>query len=174
MWLVLPYMGRRRARRIREVLDTAAFHKSGPRKVPEVVATADDFKEEAESWLRVSRWCALQDVAQQVDCTEPVKLSPLALGGSIPLARHSPEGIRLDEARPLKRVWLDTIRVRVPGLPLRKLSGMDEDTASKAAAANHRRGFDSHSFRFVAVLREVKPGCNPCTSVRLDQRLFGR
>ena len=44
MWLVLPYMGRRRARRIREVLDTAAFHKSGPRKVPEVVATADDFK----------------------------------------------------------------------------------------------------------------------------------
>lgn len=52
MWLVLPYMGERRSRRIREVLATAAFYKSGPRAVPELAATAEDLRAEADGLVR--------------------------------------------------------------------------------------------------------------------------
>lgn len=51
MWLVLPYMGERRSKRIREVLASAAFHKSGPRKAREVIETADDLRELASGLI---------------------------------------------------------------------------------------------------------------------------
>ena len=133
---------------------------------------ADDFKEEAENWFaRVALRASL--VGRRAAGGLHGACKALALWqGFDSLARHSPEGIRLDEGAPLSAcVARHHSRVRVLASASRKLSGMDEDTASKAAAANHRRGFDWLPLRRCA--REARSrAATPCTSVRLRPATF--